>query len=592
MKIEHSLGYVWASRKRIKRVFFFTYQFNFYWFHNNVLPYINRAGTSDCEVLVVASKFDQKDLPSFGDQYELSAWCGFERRFRLFFLESSTVFHGKFVVCEYEGRKDLLVGIGSANLTKSGWLRNLETWNWNARTAEPAIKDFLLYLSKGHLKESFLSSWTKRLKSSKTKLVYWLDGSQKKKADTRLLIWKECAKQVGMIKTVRITSPYFDDGSKALLQEILIHTQPDQVEVVLDLSGALAGRKHLERALALRDITRVKFLSFVRSDLEPNHKLKEWFPLHAKTIEFLDSSGRGCTVYGSANFTAAAWMRGNHEFVGIVKAIPQPPEAVRLEEVKVSRLEKLIKATPALEDDDTLPAQPMIFWATYDETHGTLELRHSEKATHVNDVKWDVEHDKRRDEIHTKQSRLEVAKLKKIEADFLDPKAWRKPAFTDQHIRWERTNDRIDTVPEHLAIIVTLRDGHIMKAPVIQSFPNFEERDPETGFPTETALDLDSLLGRGRPIVRPIKGRVVVDPDVEDEEDDETNNEESFSIPSLSTEAEYNHLPEAVKFTKALSQIQSKEDIARIQKRLRSLIRHGQPSNELLLARALLEVLE
>jgi hypothetical protein len=476
-------------------------------------------------------------------------------------------------------------------LTKSGWTRNLETWTWDARKAEPVIKDFLLYLCKHHLKESFLSTWTKRLKSSKAKSIYWLDGSQKRKSEVRVPIWRECVKQVGAVHTLRITSPYFDHGSIELLREILGTVQPVQVEVVIDLSGVLAGRMHLEQALALNTVTNVKFYSFVSNDLEPRHKLKEWVPLHAKVIEFLNLSHEGCAVFGSANFTAAAWKGANHELVGIVRKRPQPPQKVRLEEVKTSDLEKIIRMTPVAEDDVSLPSHPMIYWATYDETHGVLELRHSEKAAAARSIEWDVGHDPRRDEMNSKESRREVEKLKKIEADFLDASAWNKPEFADHHIRWERSQNRIDVVPEHLAIVVTLKSGGTMRAPVIQSFPNFEERDDATGFPTEATLNLDSLLGRGKPIVRPIKGRVVIDPEVEDEEDDESSNEESFSIPTLSTEAEYNHLPEAVKLIKGLSQIKSKDDRSRVLNRLRSFIRRGESSGELLLARSLLEVL-
>lgn len=601
MATEQSLEFLWKGhRKRIKRIIFFTYRFNFYWFHNYVLPHIHHTATVDCEVTIIASKFDQDDLPSFGDHYELSAWCGFKTRFKLLFLESQTVFHSKFIVCEYERVKELLIGIGSANLTKSGWARNLEAWNWNANGGQPILNDFLSFLSKAHLKKEFLGTWLKRLKKIKATNVFWLDGSQKTKEALRKRIWQNSVSTVGQVSTLRIVSPYFDEGSQPLLQEILNALKDSPrvcVEVVVDLSLSLANRKHLESALALRAVTDVKFYSIARNDLLPGHKMKEWAPLHLKLIELLRPDGSGATIYGSANFTGAAWMRGNHEIIGIEQiglhhnSKTALPEDYRFEEIKISELKDIIAHAPSEEEDDTLSVSPAIFWACYSETSGLLEVRHSVRDSEITKVEWLASHNEMRDLATSSRSKRELQTLKRIEDDFLDLGAWSEWESKDQVLRWQRHEDRLDIVPEHLAIRITLKGGRFLTAPVVPIDPNFDERDAATGFPTDTRLDLDSLLGRGQPVVRPIKGRIIVS-DVEENEDDESNNDESFSIPSLSTEDEYNHLPDAVKFSKAISKVKSEEDLLRIKKRLRSLIRRGSPSSELLLARSLLEVLD
>jgi len=71
-----ALSEVW-KRRGIGRVLFFTYSFNFYWFHNFVLPRIKHFSGKDTEVLVIATRDDNplnSIVGGLGDQFQLKEW--------------------------------------------------------------------------------------------------------------------------------------------------------------------------------------------------------------------------------------------------------------------------------------------------------------------------------------------------------------------------------------------------------------------------------------------------------------------------------------------------------------------------------------
>src|ERR1700686_4466320 len=62
-----SLAFLWTRRRRIRRLLFFTYRFNFRWFHNEVLGFVRRNSLADTDVLVFATRFDD-DVYAAGSQ--------------------------------------------------------------------------------------------------------------------------------------------------------------------------------------------------------------------------------------------------------------------------------------------------------------------------------------------------------------------------------------------------------------------------------------------------------------------------------------------------------------------------------------------
>jgi hypothetical protein len=140
-KESRSLGEVW-KRRRIKRVLFFTYRFDFRWFHNFVLPKIRAHSTLDTEILVIASVSDasagRRGIgQDWGDQYEIRNWFAWENRFKVIYLPSIPIFHAKFIAIQRES--EVCLGMGSSNLTRAGWETNFETWDWNRSREIPNI---------------------------------------------------------------------------------------------------------------------------------------------------------------------------------------------------------------------------------------------------------------------------------------------------------------------------------------------------------------------------------------------------------------------------------------------------------------------
>src|SRR5690242_12557543 len=89
-----SLASLWAGRKRITRVLFFSYRFSFRWFHDFVLPHLRKAAHPEAEIGVVASRFgDEEDVfPSeSGDFYGIDQWAGFGNRLQIRYLPATPI---------------------------------------------------------------------------------------------------------------------------------------------------------------------------------------------------------------------------------------------------------------------------------------------------------------------------------------------------------------------------------------------------------------------------------------------------------------------------------------------------------------------
>src|SRR5690242_14711501 len=76
---ESTLAGAWQLPAR--RILFFTYRFNFRWFHDCVLTLARRRSIEDVQVDVVATRTDaDSDTAARGDLYALDEWAKWQRR--------------------------------------------------------------------------------------------------------------------------------------------------------------------------------------------------------------------------------------------------------------------------------------------------------------------------------------------------------------------------------------------------------------------------------------------------------------------------------------------------------------------------------
>src|SRR5262249_46500855 len=155
----------------------------------------------------------------------------------------------------------------------------------------------------------------------------------------------------------RIISPYFDDGSPELFEELAAEIQrtagkPSRVELWIDGSARVARRSDYESVLQLLSATRIPNIEIrtvkkgTQSN-EPNFRV----PLHAKIIELEGTTGRVNRILGSANFTGAAWSsKRNTETIflesgqrSLVDLLPQDYDSLRLTKQAIRHLIKAAK---------------------------------------------------------------------------------------------------------------------------------------------------------------------------------------------------------------------------------------------------------
>src|ERR1043165_7364956 len=178
-----SLGGVWHSN--VRRLFFFTYRFDFRWFHNRVLNPIRRQSLDHAEIDVFASRFANAPTATpvavYGDLYALEEWAKWRGRLRIHFLPTRRhLFHNKFILVERADGGAIDLGLGSSNLTSSGWATNFEAWTVLRGPDVGAATAFLSYLR--DLREvngEVLSPWLRRMPapSRAPRALDWLWGN-------------------------------------------------------------------------------------------------------------------------------------------------------------------------------------------------------------------------------------------------------------------------------------------------------------------------------------------------------------------------------------------------------------------------------
>jgi hypothetical protein len=107
--------------KKFHSAIFTSYSFNFYYLEQQVLPLLYSKGINYISILVDSKMLDSQ-LESFGSFSESN-----KRSYSLYGIHSNYSFHPKIIYLI--GDKDILILVGSGNLTTSGHGKNLETWN-------------------------------------------------------------------------------------------------------------------------------------------------------------------------------------------------------------------------------------------------------------------------------------------------------------------------------------------------------------------------------------------------------------------------------------------------------------------------------
>jgi hypothetical protein len=546
-------------------VLFFTYRFDFRWFHNEVLSFIRKNSIQNAELNIFATRFGDEmyagESADFGDLYSLSEWARWRGRLTLRYLPKDPhLFHNKFVLIELENRPGIHIGLGSCNLTSSGWSRSVETWAWDVGKALPACAEFLRYITKSsEIEGEVLSSWLKKIRSQTAAKpsIGWLFGPKKA---VRTKAFRALTKGMqGSPTVLRIVSPYFDLNSSDLLEELL-HIigqnlgNPRKIEIWVDGSARLARRsdyaalamlvRNISREIELRTISRI-----VRRD-EPRTQPA----LHAKIIELEDRIGKINRILGSANFTGAAWIRDyNIESIFLEESKQSferaLPEELRTTQLTMKDLDKLMQM--AEESEDKAGKQThWIYWATLDESNQppvltvSYESRDAPRAIAL-EGRFDPRHEE-----------LSQETINAIVGGFVDLKNWRICKKTESILQMQLKIHL--QIPEYARITLTFSDGSRVGSPIEISRPNFSLRDTNTGIPLEASLD--NLLGSSRTtVVQPIPKRSTVETTEGDESTgDEEDVIETVAPPeSLADDPDFNHQPLAVKFAKRLARAQS-----------------------------------
>jgi hypothetical protein len=557
-----SLAFLWTRRRRIRRLLFFTYRFNFRWFHNEVLGFVRRNSLPDTDVLVFATRFDDDGYVGgtqcSGDLYSLDEWAKWKINLRIRYLPANQhLFHNKFILAEYEkpgvrGGPEFVVGLGSSNLTWGGWQRNLELWTWDAEQNLPACASFLEFLGgMPNIGAGVVESWLKgiRLHRKRSITIPWLFGD---KTSSRKTAFKSLVTGIKSTpRVLRIMSPYFDEGSVGLMEELLSLLDSakggvEKVEIWIDGSKAFAKPLDYRNLIALQVAQKGKLLiKSLRKKLGNGFQPPE--QVHAKVIELEGRNGNVSRLLGSANFTAAAWCKSRnteaifHEITS--NGLPQLlGESVDVVPVSTATLEKW--AADQIETESELRvAERWIYWAAFDETARPYKLTvsYSSKEEPIR-LKVLAAFDPR----HTKLP-LQSGSIVEM---FQNPQSWTTPNYKNGLVEIH-LKEAVDQFPERLRVVLEFSDGPSIESAVEVSDPDFDLRDLTTGIPLDPCNE--NLFGLGKTIVDPLPKR-----STSEESDYEISGEEEDVIEppmapdSLSDDPDFDREPQGVRFAKSL----------------------------------------
>jgi len=321
----------------------------------------------------------------------------------------------------------------------------------------------------------------------------------------------------------------------------------EKIEIWVDGSQVLAKPIHYQNLIALQAAQNGKLLiKFLRKKSRNGYQPPE--QVHAKVIE-LEGQNRGVSrLFGSANFTAAAWCNNwNTETIfheissrGLPQILSDSVEAIS---VSGAELEKW--ATDQIETENELQgAERWIYWAAFDETASPYKLTvsYSSKDEPIR-LRVLAAFDPRRTEL--------PPRLRGVIEAFQNQQNWTNPNYSNGLVEIH-LKPEVNLFPERLRVVLDFADGPSIESAVEVANPDFDLRDLTTGIPLDPCNE--NLLGLGKTIVDPLPKRSTSDEadyDISGEEEDVI--EPPMAPDSLSDDPDFDREPQGVQFAKVLA---------------------------------------
>jgi hypothetical protein len=558
----YTFARLWQTRGFAPDQFLFlTYAFNFRDFHDNVLRRLLENSEKPF-IDVIASCVDLDEESNCFDYRYLSP---LGKRFRLFCCDAAPTAHAKAVIARDSRTGKTLSGLGSANLTPSGWRRNVELWRWDSgRTASGILNMCQVLESRRELPSGSTARWRKAFSIGGTGRSPILLGTTQAPSFERVVA--QLLKKIPRPQVVRVASPYFDSRSELLFKQLARTTSQCRLEIWTDRSGRLSEPTHWRVLANLLPTLRKRFKNV--SVLAP--KENAW---HAKVLELDNGHGAIVRIVGSANFTGAAWgLNGsNLELVDVEIARDALPTLVKAREIEISPIgrQELIRLANREEKDQIADVKgPVLLWASLRETPPAVQIEaRLARPERVEDWRIEASFDETRPE----NERRKLAKLQSLVGD---ARRWR----LQQHgkrllLAWLDGEDFVAC--ERMTLKITTASGST-SAPVWITDPDWARRDTKTGIPlAPTEWTVDALLRGPKPIVslrRPNR-----DPDQDEEVIEELNGPTEHDL--RISHPDYDHTPELMRLADAL-QDPAQAEITR--RRLVTIARKGAAKDRLL----------
>jgi hypothetical protein len=401
----HTLARLWQTRGFAPDQFLFlTYAFNFRDFHDNVL----RRLLENSEKLVIDVITSCVDLDEESDCFDYRYLSPLGRRFRLFCCDAAPMAHAKAAIARDSRTGKTLSGFGSANLTPSGWRRNVELWRWDSgRSASGILNMCRVFESRLELPSGSTARWRKSFSIGGAGRSPILLGTRQAPSLERLVA--QLLRKVPRPQVVRVASPYFDSRSELLFKQLAQTAGPCRLEIWTDRSGRLTEPTHWRVLLNLLPALRKRFKNV--SVLAPKE-----IPWHAKVLELDNGHGDIARIVGSANFTGAAWgLNGsNLEMVDIEIARDGLPTLAKAREIEVSPVGRQELARLASREDKDQIARvngPILLWASLREAPPVVQIEaRLARPERVEDWRIEASFDETRPE----DERRKLARLKSL----------------------------------------------------------------------------------------------------------------------------------------------------------------------------------
>jgi hypothetical protein len=562
----NTLARLWKSRGFAPdRLLFITYVLNFRDFHDQVLRrLLDSARGRRLSVDVVTSCVDVEEESDCFD-YRYLAPLG--NRFRLFRCDSVPLAHAKAIVAQDSLTGRWMSGFGSANLTPAGWRRNLEVWRWDDGRSVPAILNLCDTIKRRNgLRPALETEWLTPFGARRhDPSIVLLGTSQSPSFET---ILERMTRSLDRPKVVRVASPYFDAGSGELFDRIGRKLAGCRLEIWSDRSGKLAEPTHWRTLSGLLPELRRAFQGVMV--LAPPPEL----PWHAKVFELEDARGRVARVFGSANFTGAAWglkRPGNLEIAAVDIGSTGLHDLLAARDIKVTPVTEKERTSLARREEHEQIARcrgPVLLWACLNEIRPAQITARLARPEHI--TRWLVEG--AFDETRPEDERDELRKIR----DRLQNRArWQlRQSGREIILAWRDGGEFIPC--ERMTLRVRTSSG-TCSAPIWIPEPDWSTRDQKTGMPiARDQWSIEALLRGQRPIVG--LRRKDRDPEQDEELAEELNLAADVDIPM--DHPDYEHEPEVMMLARYLRDSVNTGETMR--RRLQAIARRGSPKDRLL----------